>query len=281
MTVEAFAPAKINLTLHVTGQRSDGYHFLDSLVVFVDVGDLVSGRIADATSLVVDGPMAAGVPTGADNLVLRAAGLFEGGPNVALSLTKILPAASGIGGGSSDAAATLRVMIELVGEVVPDRNVVLTLGSDMPVCLMAQPVRMRGVGDALTPVAVPPLYVLLVNPSLSMATPQVFSALGNKDNPPMPSELPNWADAKEMCDWLALQRNDLQVPAVRLAPDIQRILDEISQTTGCLLSRMSGSGATCFGLYDSVDLAAEAARMVQGKFPAWWVKPAGLWKLPS
>ncbi|MGR3659995.1 MAG: 4-(cytidine 5'-diphospho)-2-C-methyl-D-erythritol kinase [Paracoccaceae bacterium] len=281
MTIEVFAPAKINLTLHVTGQRRDGYHLLDSLVVFVDIGDRVSGRVANATSLIVDGPMTADVPTGPDNLVLRAAGLFGGGPNVALRLTKNLPTASGIGGGSSDAAATLRVMTELTGKVAPDREAVLTLGSDVPVCLMAQPVRMKGVGDELTPVVVPSLYLLLVNPGVSLATPQVFSALGNNDNPPMPSELPVWTDATEMCDWLTLQRNDLQASAVRLAPEIQKALDEISKTTGCRLSRMSGSGATCFGLYDSVDLAAEAAHMVQEKHPAWWVKSTGLWQLPS
>lgn len=281
MTVEAFAPAKINLTLHVTGQRKDGYHLLDSLVVFVDVGDQVNVRVADTTSLRIDGPMADGVPMGVDNLVLRAAGLFKDSPEAAIRLTKNLPAASGIGGGSSDAAAALRIFTELTGGLVPDRDAVLRLGSDVPVCLIARPVRMRGIGDEIAPFAVPQLYVLLVNPGLSLTTPQVFSALTNKNNPPMPFELPNWAGAKEMCNWLALQRNDLQAPAVCLAPEIQNVLSEISKTTGCHLSRMSGSGATCFGLYDSADLAADAAHIVQEKYPAWWVKPASLWQLPS
>jgi 4-diphosphocytidyl-2-C-methyl-D-erythritol kinase len=281
MTVEAFAPAKINLTLHVTGQRADGYHLLDSLVVFADVGDRITARQASEYSLTVDGPNAAGVPPGADNLVFRAAKLFGKEYPTELQLTKILPSASGIGGGSSDAAAAIRAMFALHKQTSPDQSVLLSLGSDVPVCGLAKPVRMSGIGESLSSFAPPAVHMILVNSGVTLATPDVFSALESKINPTMPSSLPDWSDATDFCSWLVTQRNDLEAPAISLAPEIQQVLHAIAATNNCLLSRMSGSGATCFGLYRDAAAARTAMSKVQGKFPDWWVVSADLWKFPN
>ncbi|WP_372834971.1 4-(cytidine 5'-diphospho)-2-C-methyl-D-erythritol kinase, partial [Puniceibacterium confluentis] len=176
MATEVFAPAKVNLTLHVTGRRADGYHLLDSLVVFADIGDTVSVEASDRLSLAVDGPMAVGVPVDDSNLVLRAARFLNPERGAAILLTKHLPAASGIGGGSSDAAATLRALSELWGVPVP--RDVLALGADLPVCMAPGAQRLAGVGDVLTPVpGLPDCDILLVKPGVSVATPQGVRAL--------------------------------------------------------------------------------------------------------
>ncbi len=188
MTAEAFAPAKINLTLHVTGQRADGYHLLDSLVVFADVGDRVTVAPAARASLTVTGPFAANVPRGDENLVLRAAAL-AGAPPLSIALHKTLPAASGIGGGSSDAAATLRAVSELAGAALPGDAA--ALGADVPVCLLARACRMSGIGDILVPLAdLPPLYLVFANPGVAVSTAEVFAALTCKDGTAMPADLP-------------------------------------------------------------------------------------------
>ena len=255
------APAKINLTLHVTGQQANGYHLLDSLVVFTELGDVISLRDADALSLDVTGPQAAGLSQEPDNLVLRAARLM-GADRVALSLDKRLPVASGMGGGSSDAAAVLHLLADR-GASLPDTARAMQLGADLPVCLAApQPSRMRGLGELVEAVShVPALWVLLVNPGQGLSTPSVFKALKKRDNTAMPSELPHWQNAADLCDWLATQRNDLEAPARDLVPAVSEVLAQISAQNGCLLSRMTGSGATCFGLFADQPsvLAAEQA----------------------
>ncbi|SIO46629.1 4-diphosphocytidyl-2-C-methyl-D-erythritol kinase [Rhodovulum sp. ES.010] len=275
MTVEAFAPAKINLTLHVTGQRADGYHLLDSLVIFADAGDRLRFAPAESLTLRVTGPRAEGVPTDGRNLVLRAAELFGGREGAAITLEKYLPAAAGIGGGSSDAAAALRGLAALWGRPLPSDVAVLGLGADVPVCLDPRPVRMRGVGEEI--VAGPKLPermgLLLVNPGVEVSTPAVFQALARKDNPPMPHP-PGWSSAAVMAHWLREQRNDLEPPARRQAPVIREVLDVIAATEGCHLARMSGSGATCFGLYDTRDQAEDAARLIGTGAPGWWVAAA-------
>ena len=281
MTVKAFAPAKINLTLHVVGQRSDGYHLLDSLVVFVDVGDRIIAEKADEFSMSVDGPAANGVPRDEGNLVLRAARLFGEDKSTSLMLTKLLPPSSGIGGGSSDAAATIRAISELHDVPEPDGDIVLRLGSDVPVCLAARPARMQGVGGTLSAITMPALFMVLVNPGVSLTTPKVFSALLRKSNPPMPTVLPAWSNTNEFTQWLAIQRNDLEEPAGSLLPEIHDVLGAIRATANCQLSRMSGSGATCFGLYDNVAAARAAACEIQENHPSWWVEPAGLWNPTS
>lgn len=270
---KAFAPAKVNLTLHVTGQRRDGYHLLDSLVAFVDVGDWITVEAAETSSLKVTGPRAAGVPTDPSNLVLRAAQLL--GVTAQITLEKHLPAAAGIGGGSSDAAATLRALQDLYDLPQPSATDVLPLGADVPVCLQPQLTRMEGIGEKLTPLgAMPEWHMILINPGVSVPTGPVFQALPTKTNPPM-SDLPaDWSDLTVVTGWLNTQRNDLQGPAIAAQPVIGDVLSRLENTQGCLLARMSGSGATCFGLYQDAATRDAAARQLQAGAPDWWVAPA-------
>ncbi len=260
MTAEpGFAPAKINLALHVTGQRADGYHLLDSLVAFADVGDQLSVQPSVRLSLRVTGPRADGVPDDDSNLVLRAAKLA--GITGAFTLDKHLPMAGGIGGGSSDAAACLR-LAGFEGDSLP-------LGADLPVCMLAQAARMSGIGEVLTPIALPPLPAVLVNPGVEVPTPAVFGALANKDNPGF-GDMPEACGVEEVIDWLALQRNDLEAPAQRIAPEITGTLQALAGA-GAALARMSGSGATCFGLFETQNQAELAAEMIATLQDEWWV----------
>ena len=268
VAVEEAAPAKINLALHVTGQRADGYHLLDSLVAFAAAGDRVTARAAKRTRLRVTGPMAAGVPEDNDNSVLRAAALI--GVSADLTLDKHLPAAAGIGGGSSDAAATLRALARLSGRALPGDA--LSLGADVPVCLLAGAARMRGIGEDVAAVdGLPALDAVLVNPRVPVATPAVFARLERRENAGMPAVLPRWRDAADCAHWLAAQRNDLEAPARALCPEIGAVLEALRAGGGCTLARMSGSGATCFGLCPDAGTArAEAARIAAAR-PDWWV----------
>lgn len=269
--VEAHAPAKINLTLHVTGRRPDGYHLLDSLVVFADLGDVLRVAPAETVSLRVTGPMADGVPTGPENLVLRAAELM--GVAAEIELEKHLPAAAGIGGGSSDAAATLRALAELTGRPLPAEAA--RLGADVPVCLAARPARMRGIGEQVSPVSgVPDLAAVLVNPGAAVSTPEVFARLERREDPPMPDPLPRWETAAELVRWLVAQRNDLEAAARAVAPEIGTALAALAAMPGCGLARMSGSGATCFGLFP--DRAAAGAAAAALARPGWWVRAVTL-----
>lgn len=270
-STRAFAPAKVNLTLHVTGRRADGYHLLDSLVVFADIGDRIALRTGRGLTLRVTGPMAGGVPPGADNLVLRAARL-AGADGIAIELEKHLPAAAGIGGGSSDAAAVLRAL-------GGGRVDALALGADMPVCLLARTARMSGIGQTVTPVdGIPPLPAVLVNPGVAVPTGAVFDALSRRDGAPMPA-IPRFTGrfgaVADCAGWLARQRNDLEPPALVLAPAIADAL-ALLQGTGALLARMSGSGATCFGLFSDQAAARTAAQTLAGARPDWWVQPTVL-----
>jgi 4-diphosphocytidyl-2-C-methyl-D-erythritol kinase len=273
MATDGFAPAKINLSLHVTGRRCDGYHLLDSLVVFADLGDRLSLRPAPEARLSVTGPMAGGVPTGPDNLVLRAAALM--GVAAEITLDKHLPAAAGIGGGSSDAAACLRALTEMSGLSVPSD--VLTLGADVPVCLLARAARMRGIGEDVTPVdGLPMLDAVLVNPGVPVSTPAIFRRLTQRENPAMPEQLPVWLDAATLIDWLRAQRNDLQDAAIAEEPVVAEVLHTITSTQHCALARMSGSGATCFGLYPDAATATRAAQSLSAANPGWWVQATRL-----
>lgn len=272
-TARAFAPAKINLTLHVTGRRADGYHDLDSLVVFADVGDWITAARADETSLTLTGPRAEGVPVDADNLVLRAAALMPDVP-AAVTLDKHLPAAAGIGGGSADAAATLRALASL-GAPLPSPAELLKLGADVPVCLANRPCRMRGLGDIIAPIPkLPSLHLVLVNPGIAVPTPKVFAALNGAYGPPMPVDLPEWPDAESFASWLNTQRNDLEPPARALAPVIDEVSAAIQSQPGCLLNRMSGSGATCFGVFAKASEAQAAATVISSAYAEWWVAAA-------
>lgn len=261
-----FAPAKINLALHVTGQRSSGLHELDSLVAFASVGDRLTARLSDVTTLSVTGPMAEGVPTDARNLVLRAAGFL--GLDAAFTLEKNLPAAAGIGGGSSDAAAALRLLCAVTGREMPEGTEVL--GADVPVCLAPRATRMRGIGERLERVSMPPLPAILVNPRAGVPTGAVFARLDRKDNPPM-AALPAFTDPEQVAGWLAEQRNDLEAPALEIQPVIGTLLARLAALPGVLLARMSGSGATCFALFATCSEARDAAQRLGDENPGWWV----------
>ncbi|WP_083096076.1 4-(cytidine 5'-diphospho)-2-C-methyl-D-erythritol kinase [Pseudophaeobacter leonis] len=274
MGVEGFAPAKINLTLHVTGQRPDGYHMLDSLVVFADIGDRLRIEPAEDLSLTVTGPMAEGVPSDGRNLVLKAA-QFAGFATGRVVLEKNLPAEAGIGGGSSDAAAMLRAVSQLTGApVVAGAE---ALGADIPVCLAARATRMQNIGEQLSGVPeLPVLHAILVNPGLSVPTPAVFKALAQKDNAAMPAEIPRFETASDMMLWLQAMRNDLEPAALSLHPGIGTVLEALAELPGASVVRMSGSGATCFALFAHGAEAEEAALRLEQKYPDWWVRPATL-----
>jgi 4-diphosphocytidyl-2-C-methyl-D-erythritol kinase len=256
MTTEAFAPAKINLSLHVTGQRADGYHLLDSLVVFADVGDRLWFEPAPQMQIEVTGRFADGVPTNQRNLVWQAAELAGWIGHV--TLEKNLPHGAGIGGGSSDAAAVLRSF--------GGTGRALSLGADVPVCLSSTPQRMRGIGEVITQLsALPTCEILLVNPNVAVPTGAVFNGLPDKNNEPMADTIPHFGSLEGLCDWLAHQRNDLQAPALLVAPEIAEVLEALNDAA---LARMSGSGSTCFGLYAD---ARHAAKRIKAAHPDWWI----------
>ncbi len=266
-----FAPAKINLTLHVTGQRADGYHLLDSLVVFCGIGDSISVTDAPALGLTIIGPQAHLLDSREDNLVLRAARMLSPDRGAALILDKRLPVASGIGGGSSDAAATLRALSRHWGIALPETTAQLALGADVPVCMGARPARMRGIGDRLEKAGpLPELHIVLVNPSIAVPTPAVFQALSNKQNPGMPPSFLATPDARVFANWLSTQRNDLEAPARAIAPGIGAVLAALASQSGALIARMSGSGATCFALFETEVGAKAAADQLATAHPQWW-----------
>jgi 4-diphosphocytidyl-2-C-methyl-D-erythritol kinase len=267
--IRVFAPAKINLALHVTGQRADGYHMLDMLVGFANVGDVVSVEASDQPSLTVIGPEAQGLSAG-PNIITKITDAFAINP-MAVTLVKNLPVASGIGGGSTDAAATYRALC--TGH--DDSAQLLQIGADVPMCITCQPARVRGIGQDILPLHLAELPVVLVNPRVQVATPEVFKSLTQRNNPPLvdlPDDLHNPAS---LIEYLLGQRNDLQTAAIGIAPIIATALSDLAQS-GAILSRMSGSGATCFGVYANEDLARSAARNLGKSHPDWWITPATL-----
>ncbi len=290
-SIRVFAPAKVNLALHVTARRKDGYHLLDSVVAFADVGDVLQARRADGFRLELAGSEAGALSADADNLVLKAAQALNnawpetfGGCH--FRLEKHLPVASGIGGGSADAAAALRAMIRLYGPPPvrePDEalsQIALEIGADVPVCLAGHACRMRGIGEDIAPIAAfPELQGLLVNPRVAVSTAAVFSRLGLAPGgtgfPPLAEPLPE-GNAETWLQWLMRQRNDLQSPACACAPEIAACLSLLKELPDVRLVRMSGSGATCFALFDDEAAALRAARMVQNQRPQWWVAPVRL-----
>ena len=277
------APAKLNLYLHVTGRRADGYHELDSLVSFAALADTLEIAPADALALSVSGPFADALDAG-DNLATRAAAALAerlGRPaDVRIALHKRLPVAAGLGGGSADAAAVLRGLAQLwrLGPEHTDdfREIALSLGADVPVCLDSRAAYMAGIGEALgAPPPLPPCGVLLVNPGVPVPTGPVFAARGG----PFSAadrfcETP--ADATALATLLRTRRNDLEPPARAQVPDIDRVLARLVAATGCLLARMTGSGGTCFGLFADEAAAVDAAGAIARERPGWWVQPTRL-----
>jgi 4-diphosphocytidyl-2-C-methyl-D-erythritol kinase len=269
------APAKVNLFLHVIGKRPDGYHLLDSLAVFARIADRITFAPADELSLTVTGPFAPSLAGEPDNLVLRAARALAAEAGVratgTLRLDKQIPVASGIGGGSADAAAVLRLLcrgwrLNVTGAVL-DR-IAVGLGADVPVCLRNQPMRMRGAGEILTQApGLPRCGLVLVNPGVQLATVSVFRARsgGFSGETVLPD---GWDSSDDMASWLSGMTNDLEAPAIGLVPAIGDVLHAIAATRECLLARMSGSGATCFGLFANAEAAEIAAAELAR--PGWW-----------
>ena len=277
--VRRAAPAKLNLYLHVLGRRADGFHLLDGLVAFADVGDVVTAEEAPALSLEITGPFAGPLrddPT--ENLVWRAATALAGRagiePKAALGLEKHLPVAAGIGGGSSDAAAALKALGELWRLDLGERQfqgLAERLGADVPVCLFGEPGWIGGIGEAVTPApALPPCSVVLVNPGQSLATPAVFKARTGAFSERARFEAAP-ADAAALARLLETRRNDLTAPALALAPGISQVLRALEAEAGGLIARMSGSGATCFALFADEAAAQAAARRLSAAHPGWWV----------
>ena len=278
-TIEA-APAKINLALHVTGQREDGYHLLDMLVTFTEAGDVISIGDADIDRFSISGSFAGELHNSdpAHNLVLRARDLLreellnngKATPPVSIHLEKNLPVASGIGGGSADAAATLRGLVRHWKTDIDSDSVseiALKLGADVPMCLASQPLIARGIGEDIKLLPeFPQLSLVLVNPSQGVSTPAIFRLLDNKNNAPLP--------AFGAADWLKFSnqlRNDLQTPAIKLLPEIETILAQL-EASGAQFVRMSGSGATCFGVFANSTQAQAAAARLREQHPGWYVQ---------
>ena len=278
------APAKLNLYLHVLGKRPDGYHLLDSLVAFTGVHDTVAVEPAATISLMIDGPFGATLAADGDNLVLRAAGSLAALAGVdagaRIRLTKRLPVASGIGGGSADAAATLRALIRLWKldlDAAALSSLALDLGADVPVCLAGQAAYMGGIGEALDPVdGLPAATLVLVNPGVAVATAKVFAhpACGRSPGGRFDNGVPK--EAAGLAGLLKTRTNDLAAPATDLVPEIGEAVDALAGTDGCLLARMSGSGATCFGIYADSAASRSAARKIARAHPAWWVQDTAL-----
>lgn len=285
------APAKINLALHVTRRREDGYHDLESLIVFADIADELVAEEASEDELLIDGPFGHGLGTGPTNLVMRAVAAFrQRWPDkvpagLRLGLTKNLPVAAGIGGGSADAAAALRILHRMAGATLPLgelTDLAAGIGADVPACLLSRPLLARGVGEILSPLPqFPDLFTVLVNPLVPVATADVFRRLRAHDNYPLP-ELPDpLTRPAQLGLWLAETRNDLEPPAVKLLPAIGGIVDDLATTAGCMLARMSGSGATVFGLFGSAGQAHQAAAVMRQRNPDHWVAAAPLLSLAT
>ncbi len=283
---QAAPGAKVNLALHVTGRRADGYHELESLVVFVDVADEVTAHPAKADKLRVTGPFAAAAGGGDSNLVMRAVKAFRARwpdrlpDGLDIALTKNLPVAAGIGGGSADAAAMLRLLAGMAGgdvELAELSALALTLGADVPVCLLSQPSEVRGVGEIIHPLrGFPATHLVLVNPLVPVVTADVFRRLEQRSNPPMPALPQPLTRPAQLGLWLAETRNDLEPAAIALVPTIGELLREMRVLDGCALARMSGSGGTHFGLYPDATAARTAARFLTARHPDWWIVPGGL-----
>ncbi len=278
MPLSRAAPAKINLYLHVTGRRDDGYHRLDSLVAFASVGDEVAAAPADDLTLEVKGPFGPALASAEDNLVLRAARALAAAagmaPRAALTLTKNLPPASGIGGGSADAAATLHLLVALwrldPGEA-DLAAIALNLGADVPVCLAGRPAQMAGIGEQVRPApALPAAWAVLAHPGVPLETASVFRRFAGPFTGPAPLD-PMPASATDLAAALRARRNDLEAAAIGLCPVIGEGLAALAALPDALIARMSGSGATCFALFAGAREAKAGAAALRRRYPAWWI----------
>ncbi|HXH46220.1 MAG TPA: 4-(cytidine 5'-diphospho)-2-C-methyl-D-erythritol kinase [Bradyrhizobium sp.] len=279
--------AKVNLSLRVVGRRADGYHDLESVVAFADCADRLTLEPGGELKLTTAGPLAAACGDTADNLVLKAARLLaEAVPGLklgAFALDKVLPVAAGIGGGSADAAAALRLLARLNDLSLDDprvQKVALATGADVPVCLVSRACDMTGVGEQLLPLALPSMPCVMVNPRVPVATKDVFQALGLRNGELLVGvtdviRAPAWPEeGASIADWVEVLENvanDLEAPAIRIEPVIGGVLEALRGSAGVKLARMSGSGATCFAIYGSPAEAHTAAERIRRDHPGWWV----------
>lgn len=277
--------AKVNLALHVTGRRPDGYHLLESLVVFPAVGDKIQIIPSDRITLEISGPFAAALegPAG-DNLAIKAARAFldtsrSGASGVKITLEKNLPVASGIGGGSADAAAVLRLLAAHYPNTVDEQTLLrlaLSLGADVPVCLASRPAIMTGIGEDLASApGLPAAGLVLINPGQSVSTPSVFKALKSVENPPLPALPAQFDTLTDLVSYMRGARNDLEAAASDLCPGVTQVLQALNRDPDIAIARMSGSGATCFGLCETRALDAVTARLTAAH-PDWWIAGGAL-----
>lgn len=280
-TYQAHAAAKINLALHVTGQRPDGYHDLDSLVVFARPGDVIRAAAGATEAFSITGEFAADLSASDDNLVLKAKALFEQAfaecdlPELEIELVKHLPIASGIGGGSADAAAMLGLLATIAGVSGDGRiiDVARQLGADVPMCVSDRPKRVRGLGDEFDVVSgLPPCNAVLINPLIPVLTPEVFQKLAQRTNSPLPVLPDGWGNVAELATYLQSTRNDLRDTAAALVPEIADLENLVAATDGCHFARMSGSGATVFGLFATAEDTETAALTLRDARPNDWIK---------
>jgi 4-diphosphocytidyl-2-C-methyl-D-erythritol kinase len=279
--------AKVNLTLRVVGRRTDGFHDLESVVAFADCADRLTLTPGSELSLQMSGPLAQACGETSDNLVLKATRLLAervpGLKSGSFTLDKILPVAAGIGGGSADAAAALRLLAKLNGLSLDDerlREVAIETGADVPVCLASRACDMTGVGETLTPLSLPIMPCVMINPCVPVATKDVFAALGLRNGELLVGVTDvfrgtDWPEAgASVEDWvevLAASTNDLEAPAMRIQPVIGEVIAALNATNGAWLARMSGSGATCFAIYENTADSGRAAEKIRRDHPTWWV----------
>jgi 4-diphosphocytidyl-2-C-methyl-D-erythritol kinase len=280
------APAKINLALHVVGRRPDRYHEIESLVAFADICDELEAQPAEADRLSLSGPFADALRPGEANLVTRALAAFRrqwpdaAPPGLHVLLRKNLPVAAGLGGGSADAAAALRLLARLAPAPPPMPELMRLaagLGADVPMCLVSRPAVVTGIGERVTPLAgFPACHVVLVNPLIPVSTADVFRQLENHQNAVLPRLPDPLTRPAQLGLFLLETRNDLEPPAIALAPAIGDLIGRVRELSGCMLARMSGSGATVFGLFGSGALAHQAAHDLRAAYPGYWVAAAPL-----
>lgn len=275
LLMKGTAHAKLNLTLHVTGKLPNGYHELDSLVVFTEFGDNLALEPANEFLLVTNGPFSKALPPVSENIILSALRQFEGkGTSVKVFLEKSIPVSAGLGGGSTNASEALRLAANYLGYPLTfDSQQLVAIGSDLPVCLVGKPSIVKGLGENLTILdRFFKFPVLLVNPNKPVSTREVYRQLTKVDNPPL-TPFPDKGNQQDVIAWLKEQRNDLESTAILLCPEIKSILSKLREQEGCLLARMSGSGGTCFGIFQTMEQVTKAEGKIKHHQPEWWIQP--------
>ena len=274
MKINSFAAAKVNLALHVRGLKSNGYHELDSLVTFANIGDIIEVSPFDKLKLTIEGPFANNVPQGAQNIVIKAAKLLSPEGKAHINLIKNLPVEAGLGGGSADAAATLRSLSKLWDLPIPESSEIL--GTDLPICLLKETAIVQGIGEKITPVSIPNnLHIILIKPRIGLSTKEVFNNLKNKNNDKMDT-FTGTDSIKVFTNHIKKLRNDLLKTSIDLVPLLSDIINFLNTQNGNYYTQMSGSGTTCFGLFDSRVDAVRALLNAKIKYPEMWCKMAKL-----